>query len=543
MFSPSIRSLIAAFRHAVTRGPRRVLPWVPLFGLATSTPAAGPVTATRGQVVFQSNFEGAAALRGWAGRATLAEGYQSAQAAALEAKPGQPASLSLRLPVETMRGCTVRGSALVKADQVSAKPNAWNGIKFMLAIETAETKLWPQAPLDTGTFGWKRASFVTRIPSNATVVTLVLGLEQVTGKVWFDDLKLTVTKPPVSPQPQPLAGPVFKGHNLPRLRGTMVAPSARPEDLRTLGNQWKANLIRWQLIRTLRPNPPTPLEDYDAWLESQLKKLDALLPVCEEAGLWVLVDLHSPPGGRSTQGGYFGTDSRLFTDRACQDKFVANWRGIAARYKNAKAVWGYDLANEPVEEDVAEDCLDWHDLAERAGQAIRQIDPQRAIICEAPPWGGPASLAEFTPIAVSNVVYSVHMYEPMAFTHQGVFNPNGPQQVYPGIINGKQWDAAALEAVFQPVIDFQRNFNVHIYIGEFSAIRWAPDHSACRYLADLIGIMEKHGWDWSYHAFREWSGWSVEHGEDRADTRPALQPTDRQQLLQSWFSHNQKPGR
>ncbi len=35
------------------------------------------------------------------------------------------------------------------------------------------------------------------MPTDATVVTLVLGLEQVTGKVWFDDLKLAVAKPPV----------------------------------------------------------------------------------------------------------------------------------------------------------------------------------------------------------------------------------------------------------------------------------------------------------------------------------------------------------
>lgn len=35
---------------------------------------------------------------------------------------------------------------------VSEKSNAWNGIKFMLAIETPDRKLWPRAPLNTGTF-------------------------------------------------------------------------------------------------------------------------------------------------------------------------------------------------------------------------------------------------------------------------------------------------------------------------------------------------------------------------------------------------------
>lgn len=502
---------------------------------------AQPNPIVPGQIVFQADFEGSNALRGWEGRATLSEGFQSAQALSVEGQPGRPAIFRTPLPIERVRGCTLRASGWIKAQEVSAKPNAWNGIKFMLAIETPDRKLWPQASLDTGTFDWRRADLWVRVPTNAIAVSLVLGLEEVTGAARFDDLKITIAKAPVSVRPQPAPGVAFKGHSLPRLRGTMVSPNLRPEDLAVLGQEWNANLIRWQLVRNVRPNTPSSLSDYDQWLEGELKKLDVLLPACERYGVLVVVDLHSPPGGRGTTSGYVGTDDRLFTERACQDKFVAVWRHIAARYRNEKAIWGYDLANEPVEETVAEDCLDWHDLAERAAKAIREIDPQRALLVEAPPWGGPSSLADFTPISVSNVVYSVHMYEPMAFTHQGVFQASASGPVYPGTIDGKRWDAAALEAVLRPVIEFQQAYNVHIFIGEFSAIRWAPDRSAARYLADLIDIFERHGWDWSYHAFREWQGWSVEHGEDRLDTRRSDAPTDRQKLLRSWFSRNQKP--
>ena len=108
-------------------------------------------------------------------------------------------------------------------------------------------------------------------------------------------------------------------------------------------------------------------------------------------------------------------------------------------------------------------------------------------------------------------------------------------------VSGKAWDKAQLEKALQPVITFQSRFGVHIYIGEFSVIRWAPDESACRYLSDLIDIFESHSWDWSYHAFREWSGWSVEHGSDRQDTRPASSPTERQRVLRRWFALNRKP--
>lgn len=429
---------------------------------------------------------------------------------------------------------------MTRAQDVSSKPNAWNGIKCMLALETPEQKSWPQANIETGTFDWHRVAFTARVPTNATSATLVLGLEQVTGKVWFDDVKVAVAKPPVSREPRPIAGPSFMGHDLPRLRGAMVSPNIDADGLRVLGREWNANLIRWQLIRHGRPGQPVSVDDYDVWLEGELKKLDSALPLCEANGLYVVVDLHSPPGGKATVSGYVGSDDRLFSDPACQTKFVDVWKRIATRYKSTRPIWGYHLVNEPVEDLIEEGCDDWQALAERAARAIRAIDPARTIIVEPASWGGPSGLSDLVPLPISNVVYSVHMYLPHAFTHQGVHG-SGPAYRYPGVIEGKQWDKAALEAALQPVIEFQRTYGVHIYIGEFSAIRWAPDESAYRYLKDLIEIFEAHGWDWSYHAFREWSGWSVEHGSDRTNTAFATTPSNRQQLLQQWFAQNQKP--
>ncbi len=74
------------------------------------------------------------------------------------------------------------------------------------------------------------------------------------------------------------------------------------------------------------------------------------------------------------------------------------------------------------------------------------------------------------------VVYSVHLHQPHRFTHQGVYdNPTGID--YPGEVDGAHRDRDALRRVLQPVIDYQRDRGVQIYIGEFSAIRWAPGES------------------------------------------------------------------
>ena len=131
------------------------------------------------------------------------------------------------------------------------------------------------------------------------------------------------------------------------------------------------------------------------------------------------------------------------------------------------------------------------------------------------------------------------MYQPGRFTHQGVLFPKNPPVSYPGVIDGKMWDREALLANMQPALGFARRYRVQMYVGEFSAARWAP--GADRYLADATSIFEEQGWDWSYHAFREWQGWSLELGDDANDLAPAAVPAARFEVIESLLKLNQPP--
>ena len=499
-----------------------------------------------GDIVFHTDFEGADTLRTWGAaqnpRVRLAPGFSSTQSLLVEMPSGASASSSMHrpLPIDKMRGARLSCRAMIKADGVSQPPQPWNGIKFMLHITAPGGETWPQQNNVFGTFDWQRVEFTAVIPADATAAELILGLEAVTGRAQFDDLTITVAHGPRVRPPLPGTAPMFTGHTEPRLRGAMISPAIAPESLRVLGQEWKANLIRWQLIRYGPAAKIRSPAEYDAWLEESLRKLDAALPLCKQYGLRVVLDLHSPFGGTPTTSGYVGTDTGLFTNKAAQDKFVADWERMARRYRDSRVIWGYDLANEPVENEVAEGCDNWQMLATRAARAVRASDARHALMVEPTPWGGPDALDNLEPIPVPGVVYSVHMYVPHQFTHQGVFSRTDPAVTYPGTIAGKVWDKAALRRVLQPVRDWQRDYGVQIYLGEFSAIRWAPDDSARRYLRDCIELFEEYGWDWSYHAFREWHGWSVEHGPDKADIEPSPTQTGREKLLREWYGKNLK---
>jgi len=499
---------------------------------------AQPELAAVGEIVYQADFEGADALDGWNGSATLEPGCKSDQALAIERPADSPVGSTVaqfQLPVERVRGCVLYFAGMVKAENVSDKPQSWNGIKYMAPSVYEGGRSYPQADIGVGTFDWKRVVFQVAVPKTATDLRLYMGLESVTGKVWFDNLKVWVRKGPFVPKPPVTDGDIYKGHDLPRLRGAMISPNIQEESLRLFADDWNANVVRWQLVGWRPKEGTLDLAAYDTWLAEQLAKLDTALPLCEKYGLYVVVDLHSQPSGGA------GSGANMFTNAECQKTFIENWRMMARKYRASKAVWGYDLVNEPLERVVGEGLLDWQQLSEAAAKAIREIDPEHAIIVETPAGGGPSGFTRMNPIDVPNVIYSVHMYLPHAFTHQGVYGQWDKHYTYPGEIGGQMWDKAQIETALKPAIDFAQRYRVHMYVGEFSAIRWAPDGSAYRYLRDCIDVFEKYGWDWTYHAFREWSGWSVEHGPDKDDTSMTAEPTDRKTLMLEWFGKNEKP--
>jgi len=440
---------------------------------------------------------------------------------------------SFLLPIETLRGTRLRLSASVKAQEVSAPLQSWNGIKVMLKIERPSGTSWPQLLMPQGSFDWRSFSGMYYIPEDASTVALIIGLERVSGEAWIKDIRLRPETLPLMPPPAPADQPIFTGHGPGSLRGAMVDPrtiSRRDFDLLT--KTWGANVVRWQMTR---PNKggQGPAE-YDAWLAAVLAKLDASLDWAAENGVEVVVDLHSPPGGTDSVGGYQDARDGLFGSRAAEDRFVAVWRMIAARYKGNATIWGFDLVNEPIDNGTGDDCLDWNELALAAARAVREVDPERTLIVEPANGGNAEGFSTLRPLPLDRVVYSFHMYAPGEFTHQGVYFPKGP--VYPGIIAGKVWDREALKAYMRPAIDFAERYRVRIYVGEFSAARWAP--GAERYLSDLVSIFEEEGWDWSYHAFREWDGWSLEHGSDPADHRPSAVETPRLDVMRKAFALN-----
>ena len=289
------------------------------------------------------------------------------------------------------------------------------------------------------------------------------------------------------------------------MRGVMSPVEPTERDFRDL-KSWGATLMRYQMQAAKDSDGTTAAERIAAFDRAIAPRLDALeknlIPWGRKYGIKLVVDLHTPPGGREN------CDLRMFHDARLAAHFVDFWRKTAQRFKgHADVIYGYDLVNEPDQKREAK-LADYWEVQRRAAEAVRAIDPDTTILIATNGWNKPDNFSYLPPLAMDNVIYQVHVYQPMAFTHQGVL-PKYRNEVTRWPDETKGWNKEWLRKLLEPVREFQQRHHAKIYVGEFSAVAWAEGADA--YLRDCISLFEEYGWDWSYHAFREWPGWSVEH--------------------------------
>ncbi|MBS1371312.1 MAG: cellulase family glycosylhydrolase [Lentisphaeria bacterium] len=432
--------------------------------------------------------------------------------------PKADSSGALRFPLDAaalgLGGSQFRFEAGISYRGVSRPAGSWNGVKFMAPFTAGKLKTYPQwsgfpdaprwgsHPLGTATWRY-------RFREGARDAYLTLGLEDAAGSAEFRNVKLFRTDQPVSTlslSPVPQAR--YTAGMPPRGRGMMSpiissAGEVKEEDFRVL-KAWNANLLRWQIALPWRLRSGSGGKEYAEYVKSQYPVLDRVFALAEKYGIWIVVDLHLHEPSFCLQTG------------EGRDRLHEIWRGLAAHCRGKAMLWGYDLLNEPSTASANPELEPIAALYDSLIRTVRAADPETPVIV-ASDNGGSLDHLEYLPVyPYDNIIYTIHFYRPNALTHQ-LDRKAAPHMGYPD--REKGWDKAYLRRQLERVRKFQLATGARIYVGEFSIIRWAPGGE--EYLRDATSLFEEYGWDWSYHAFREWDGWSLEHGDDPANAAPA----------------------
>lgn len=171
------------------------------------------------------------------------------------------------------------------------------------------------------------------------------------------------------------------------------------------------NTVRFMMSHVIFDPQDPGTDSGPAW-----EWLDRHIAMAKRHGLYLIMDLHEPPGGRQ-----MGTNegAALWTDPRNRRRMVDIWKALALRYRDEPTVVAWDLLNEPTPN---RDIEQWSRMAQELIDAVRSIDTNHVIIVEA---AMVPNLPEAFPrVNGENLMYEFHFYQPFFYTVQTWF-PEG----------------------------------------------------------------------------------------------------------------------
>ncbi|HEX5415087.1 MAG TPA: glycoside hydrolase family 5 protein [Chloroflexota bacterium] len=234
-----------------------------------------------------------------------------------------------------------------------------------------------------------------------------------------------------------------------------------------------------------------------------LEMLDRLVAAARERGLKVILDRHQTTSS--------GPITLWYDTQVSEDRWVADWRMLAARYRGNDTVIGADLSNEPhgpATWGYGDPATDWHRAAERAGNAVLAANPNLLVFVEGIEtyqndrywWGGNLEGARQAPIRLNvpnRLVYSPHDYGPSISGESWFWDPRFPANL-PGVWD-QYWGYLQEEGIAPVVVgefggwsfgtdpdgQWQRALLAYLVAHKFSAVVWSLNPSW-----DTGGILE-----------------------------------------------------
>jgi hypothetical protein len=179
-------------------------------------------------------------------------------------------------------------------------------------------------------------------------------------------------------------------------------------------------------------------------------------------------------------------------------RFLSMWSQIATRFAEYPPELLLEILNEPREQ---MNTKIWNQFLAAAIDTIRTIQPKRTLLVGTSPWGGLSGLATLELPNDSNLIVTVHYYDPHPFTHQGAtFEPGSSAWL------GTRWRATPaqrgqVDQDIKQIADWALVKNRPIFLGEFGTYFKADSASRSLYTEYLTTSFTRAGFSWALWNF------------------------------------------
>ena len=181
-----------------------------------------------------------------------------------------------------------------------------------------------------------------------------------------------------------------------------------------------------------------------------------------------------------------------------KERFLALWRQIAERYKDAPDDVVFEILNEPNEKLTPEL---WNSMLREALGIIRQSNPHRTMIVGPTSWNSIKDLDKLAlPEQDRNLIVTVHYYNPFTFTHQGAAFA-GLQDKTGVPWNGTAHEQQAILKDFDKAQAWAQEHHRPIYLGEFGVYDKADMAARVRWTSFVSRQAEERTWSWAWWQF------------------------------------------
>ncbi|MCC6289623.1 MAG: cellulase family glycosylhydrolase [Chitinophagaceae bacterium] len=197
-------------------------------------------------------------------------------------------------------------------------------------------------------------------------------------------------------------------------------------------------------------------------------------------------------------------DSLFANPDVMKPMFIAQWQQIAAYFKNYSDSLLFEVLNEP---NNNLDADRWNIFFADALKEIRKTNPNRTVLKGLAEWGGLSALSKLTIPDDKHLILTIHYYNPFHFTHQGAEWVDGSSTWLGTKWYDTEYERQTIEDEFKSAIEFSKEKNIPVNIGEFGAYSKADMESRVRWTRFLARWFEQQNFSWDYWEFN--SGFGV----------------------------------
>ncbi len=218
------------------------------------------------------------------------------------------------------------------------------------------------------------------------------------------------------------------------------------------------------------------------------ERVENAVLLCRKYGLNTVIDLHKTAG--YSFDNYGENENGFFESAELQERFYRLWEQLAKLFSKYGDNVAFELLNEITDKTFIDE---WNRISQECIKRIRKYAPSTFILVGSY-WNNSAeAVKDLAPPADDRIVYNMHCYEPIKFTHQGAYWTDliVPDQRLS--FEESQITPALFEKLFMSAIEKADEYGVHLYCGEYGVIDICSPEDTVKWFRCINSVFEKYG--------------------------------------------------